>query len=262
MSELIVKLSAIERSKYSNCKDTIKSGLKSFIEVGDALLELRESKLYREEYGTFEECCDIEFGISRPRAYQFMASSDVAGNLSTMVDKASLNERQLRPLTSVPAEKQGEVFQAAKDKAEREGRKVTAKDVKAAVVASKPPPPPKKREFPKDDKGKEIPNALIPLWNRRGEVKVMINSLNEIKRNLKRSWEDKDPLYAGGSVGRAPLNYQSVEAKLEMAIADLKAAYPVRVCPSCHGDTCRACCGLGLISDFYLSTIPESIRGK
>ena len=90
----------------------------------------------------------------------------------------------------------------------------------------------------------------------------MINSLNEIKRNLKNAWESKDQLYAGGSVGRAPLNYQSVEAKLEMAIADLKAAYPVRVCPSCQGDTCRACCGLGLISDFYLKTIPESIRGK
>lgn len=128
--------------------------------------------------------------------------------------------------------------------------------------SAKPPPPPKVRVFPKDTKGKEIPNGLIPLWSRRDEVKGLINNLNEIKRVLKKAWDDKDPLYAGGKMGRSPFDYQHAEAKLSMLINDLYAAYPVRVCPACKGETCRACCGLGLISDFYLKTIPESIRGK
>ena len=174
-----------------------------------------------------------------------------------LAEIAGVGKNTIRKVEAIEAEASEE------DKTAISEKKTTIEEVHKKIMAARPPPrPPKNREFPKDDKGKEIPNVLLPLWNRRTEVKAMINSLNEIKRNIKTAWENRDPLYAGGKMGRAPLNYQSAEAHLAMVIEDLYAAYHVRICPSCQGETCRACCGLGLISDFYLKTIPESIRGK
>lgn len=137
----------------------------------------------------------------------------------------------------------------------------TQPPAKVGVSSAPPPPPPKKRPVAElDERGKEIPENLVALWNRRGEVKEMVNALNEVKRVTKKAKETNDPLFAGGKVGRAPLHFSSFEAHIESAIADLKACYPVRVCPACKGETCRSCCGLGLISDFYLTTVPESIK--
>ena len=53
MKELIKE----ERENLQKHETTIKKGLNTFVEVGQALLEIRENKLYRIEYKTFEEYC-------------------------------------------------------------------------------------------------------------------------------------------------------------------------------------------------------------
>ncbi len=47
-------LSTGERAVLIRAEATIERGLTSFIAVGEALSEVRDSRLYREEYGTFE----------------------------------------------------------------------------------------------------------------------------------------------------------------------------------------------------------------
>jgi hypothetical protein len=37
----------------------IDGGIKTFIEVGSALLEIRDDRLYRESYGTFDDYCRV-----------------------------------------------------------------------------------------------------------------------------------------------------------------------------------------------------------
>lgn len=65
-----------------------------------ALLSIRDGRGYRFEYGTFEEYCKERWGMSRPRAYQFIEAAEVMRNLSTIVDIPT-NEAQARPLTQL-----------------------------------------------------------------------------------------------------------------------------------------------------------------
>lgn len=74
---------------------TIQGGLDSFVAVGQALLEIRDSRLYRFGHGTFEDYCKARWGISRSRSYQLMDAAAV----STVVDTDS--EAQARELAPV-----------------------------------------------------------------------------------------------------------------------------------------------------------------
>ena len=67
------------------CETVIERGLGAFVEVGNALQVIRDKRLYRAEYGTFEAYCRERWGVSRPRAYQMVEASSVVENLSTML---------------------------------------------------------------------------------------------------------------------------------------------------------------------------------
>lgn len=92
-------LTEIEARQLQQCEETISAGLQTFVEVGTALLEIRDRRLYRGAYRTFEDYCDHRWGISRPRAYQLIDAAGVVTNLSTIVDTPlPSNERQARQL--------------------------------------------------------------------------------------------------------------------------------------------------------------------
>jgi hypothetical protein len=71
----------------------IERGLSSFVEVGQALMEIRDGELYREAgFGGFVEYLEAKpWGIGRSRAYQMIDAATV----STVVET---NERQAREL--------------------------------------------------------------------------------------------------------------------------------------------------------------------
>jgi len=110
-------LSKREWDRYNTLKEEIAEAISaSFYKVGKALAEINESGLYREEFKTFEQCCQSLFMMGRQRAYQLMGASSVYELLSTVVDKTKLgesdvfinvlpiNEAQIRPLLRVPEE--------------------------------------------------------------------------------------------------------------------------------------------------------------
>jgi len=55
VKHVAVKLNDGERTRYYECKDIIRENLVACFDVGAALLEIRDSKLYREDFETFEE---------------------------------------------------------------------------------------------------------------------------------------------------------------------------------------------------------------
>lgn len=123
-------LSRHERSRLDHCEEVIERGLESFLEVGAALAEVKESKLYRESYGTFADYCRQRWGMHRTRAYQLIGASSIVAEMSTMVDKRELvpaNERQARELAKAPEDKRSEVM----EKAAANGRP-TASSIRAA----------------------------------------------------------------------------------------------------------------------------------
>ncbi len=99
-----------ERGRLYQCEEVIERGLNTFVDVGNALLEIRDNRLYRQEYHTFEDYCKERWGMSRPRAYQLIDAANVMSNLSTIVDKTPSVESQVRPLTSLDPQEQVEAW--------------------------------------------------------------------------------------------------------------------------------------------------------
>ncbi len=129
-------LPSAEQRVFDRAERTIARGLRSFLEVGLALKEIRDNRLYRQHYSTFEEYCARRWDFSRPRAYELVAASEVVADLSAMADIGLLpeSERQARPLTRLkdPAERR-RAWHTAVRTAEAEGRAVTARDAEEAV---------------------------------------------------------------------------------------------------------------------------------
>lgn len=84
-----------EQTALSQCETMIERGLKSFIEVGTALLSIRDNRLYRERFSTFESYCQDRWGFGRTIAYEYIG----AAQLSTQVDIPKMDFSQARELT-------------------------------------------------------------------------------------------------------------------------------------------------------------------
>jgi len=100
-----------ERSRLYQLEETIRQGLNTFVDVGNALLEIRDKRLYRQEYSTFEEYFQTVWGMSKMHAYRLMDSAGVIDNLkSNQLVTFPTNESQARPLASLEPEEQVEAW--------------------------------------------------------------------------------------------------------------------------------------------------------
>ncbi|MGO8928447.1 MAG: DNA-methyltransferase [Limisphaerales bacterium] len=129
-------LTTREQSLFARAERTIARGLKSFLEVGLALKEIRDKRLYRQQHDTFEEYCARRWELSRPRAYELCAASEVVTDLSAVADIRLLpkNERQTRALTRLKTtEHRQRAWEMAVEMAAAEKRPVTAQDTEEAV---------------------------------------------------------------------------------------------------------------------------------
>jgi hypothetical protein len=59
------QLTISEQNEFERCEIVIKQGLETFIEVGTALMTIRNKRLYRAEFETFEEYCRDRWGMER-----------------------------------------------------------------------------------------------------------------------------------------------------------------------------------------------------
>lgn len=113
----------------------IEEGQQAFVVVAQALLEIRDRKLYRDTHSTFQNYCRMRWGFSGAHAYRFIEAACVIQDvkMSPMGDVLPTTERQCRPLTVVEPEKRAEVFSKAVQKAKSENKPVAARHVEAAV---------------------------------------------------------------------------------------------------------------------------------
>src|ERR1035437_3525591 len=128
-------LTAHEKRDLEKAERKIVTVLKSFLEVGLALKEIRDKRLYRQQYDTFEEYCIRRWDFSRIRAYQICAASEVVADLSTVVNiPLPGNEAQARPMACLKmAKHRRRAWRMALKMAAAEGRPVTARDAEEAV---------------------------------------------------------------------------------------------------------------------------------
>lgn len=125
------KLSTDPIKKFFQLEKIIEKGKLSFIEVGTALLIIREEKLYKDTFRTFEEYCQERWGFQRNYANRLIASAKVVENLVPIGTKKPTSESQVRPLTHLKPEQQKQAWEKAIETTP-EG-KITAKHIEKIV---------------------------------------------------------------------------------------------------------------------------------
>ena len=124
-------LNEIEQAELHRHESVIQRGKQAFIEVGTALMSIRDGRLYKGEYDTFEEYCQSKWGFSRNFAHMQIQSAGIAGELLTTVNIP--NENTAREFISVPAEDRPVIAEQAKAIAATHGRDtINSRDVKEA----------------------------------------------------------------------------------------------------------------------------------
>jgi len=93
------KLNEREQADLLACEETIGRGFQSFVEVGMALVKIRDEKLYRQDYCDFDQYCRHRWGISRIHAHRNIEAARVHEMLP--IGNRPANEAQVRPLTRI-----------------------------------------------------------------------------------------------------------------------------------------------------------------
>ncbi len=110
--EINPSLSAQESDDLAQHEEIIARGIKTFVEVGNALLAIRDDtrKLYR-QYGTFEDYCRERWQLKQSRVYQLMDAASVVNNLSSTIVELPQNEAQARELAQLEPDEQRAAWQ-------------------------------------------------------------------------------------------------------------------------------------------------------
>lgn len=124
-------ITVAEAQEFAELETTMARTQKAFFEFGDALMVIRDKRLYRASYPTFEEYCQRRWEMGRSYVNKLIAASEVVQDLGTTVPTLPTNEAQARPLACLPSETRREVWQEAVDTAPN--GKLTAAHVERTV---------------------------------------------------------------------------------------------------------------------------------
>jgi hypothetical protein len=240
-----------EYIEYLRLDRIIQKGEESFFEWVNCLMIMRDKKLYRKNYKTFEEYCQKKLSKSRQYINGLIKGVAAVKALPKHLESMLSNPRASAALASVPKEDQSKVVEEIK----KEGKPATAKAIKekAAEVAK---PKVEKVEPPKIrcETGCVIPKDLEGLWSRRNEVKELMASISEVKCHIEAAIKDKDPLY--GEIKN------DLVAQLGQVRHGIGYAMPYAIC-KCNGklrSTCLICHGRGFVSKQRYETFDDDYK--
>lgn len=134
-----IALSAAELAELASCETVIEHGLKVFQAVGLALITIREKRLYRADFTTFEAYCAARWGFTDNYALRLMRGAEVVNNLTETLPIGRVlpaNEAQVRPLITLPPDVQREAWQQAVETAPN--GKITGAHVEQVAQQFKP----------------------------------------------------------------------------------------------------------------------------
>ena len=97
-----IPLTSTEKARRTELEAVVRSGLETFLQVGEALAEIRRSRLFRCQYIDFASYVKAEFGLGRSTADQIVRSAETAKSLieSGCALPATVTESVIRPLTT------------------------------------------------------------------------------------------------------------------------------------------------------------------
>ena len=109
-----------EQDRLEQCEAIIERGLQTFYEVGKALQEIRDAKLYRDTHQSFATYCRERWQMGRNYAYKQIQASTVVDNLTVLppgtknlqnvYDRTQFRETHIRPLAPLTPAQQREAW--------------------------------------------------------------------------------------------------------------------------------------------------------
>lgn len=126
-------LSADEEAAFAVYDAMLRRGWR---DVGEALTQIRNRRLYRTRHASFEDYCVTTLGLSKPHATRLIQAAAVVATLEGVVPIGTTlpaNEAQARPLAQLPPEAQPVAWERANALAAAQGEPLAARHVQAAV---------------------------------------------------------------------------------------------------------------------------------
>lgn len=82
-----------EQEQLAECEKVIKKGLGTFLDVGRALADIRDNRLYREKYSTFEKYCKEVWDLGKTHAYGQIEGYQTVRLLESKCPQLRTNEK-------------------------------------------------------------------------------------------------------------------------------------------------------------------------
>ena len=272
-------MSLHESKRLAELEKTIAKGKETFVEVGLALAEIRDLRLYKREYSGFEEYCREKWGWEKRYTQYVIAGAEAVRSLPEGTRTMVHSERQVRELAKVPAEDRAGLVQAIVDS----GKPVTAEEIRRHL----PPPPMERRAGDGGPSGESAENSVVDGEPLTQKARTMVHLSGEgtdgterppgkmpaatpppsqvvdatgwpIPTQLiplwNRSGEVQEMLTVlsrvKGALRSAQENrdllfaevcFSSALSQLDQAWTDIKTARPFAVCPTCQGQLPDKC---------------------
>lgn len=221
-------LTTVEVNRLEHLESVIEKGVSTFMAVGNALAEIRTSRLYREQYETFEQYCLERWEFTAARGRQLMSAVEAIASLPEHLPKPA-RAAHAEALAAVDEDDRADVWMDALEEAESEDRPVTTADVKAAAARRK------------DDA-----KSAASLGERNlAELEPI---LKETLAALKAAMTAAERL-AQTSASQWLLTQGSALLKhIRDARDHVSACRPAGICPLCGGEGCKRCFGTGWLN--------------
>lgn len=224
-------LTPAEEARLAELESTIQHAQKLVIEIGACLKEIEASALYREAYESFDQYCRARFGWSKDFVKRVTGAAAGAKFLLDLAAKSKgIITNFLRKEDVVTLELE---------------RKPTAKAGKFY-----------------DAIGREVPEAVVPLWSvAANAAKQAIANIKQVRKAI------ADDVASGDKTGKvfAELDNGDVAACDEILKSLTERVTPFVICPTCNGmehqlRQCSFCYGRGYISRARWFCLPAAER--
>lgn len=166
-------ITLVESRRLIELERIIEQGKLTFIEVGNALAEIKESRLYRCDYSTFEDYCKSRWNFTRQHAYRLIECAPIA---ECNPQVTSIN--QARALALVPKERRAEVI----TKATATGQPLTARTITEAAQPALDDDPPRKSFF--DLSPESRADLCTRWWDLLAPRVLMLHAANKTTQEI------------------------------------------------------------------------------
>ena len=223
--------------------------------VAIALRQIRDERLYRQNYKSFSEYVAKRWLKTRSWADHMIKMAVVVEALPKKLRTTVRNESSARSLACVPVELREDTLKRINNSNHPVNSSTIPKAAAELIAKAKKP------AHKVDRIGYKIPPHQIELWDRQHEIEDFIKQVRNLAKDLAMIGESEDLLWLG-------CNFQSAVSSLEMACSLIKGAIPHAVCPQCQGqitDKCGFCRGKGFINELQWGAVgkdKKELRSK